>query len=40
MLMKVALVAMVLLIIGAHFAPDKKILLHDHEEKHRLQFLI
>ena len=38
--MKVALVAMDLLIIGAHFvAAGEKVLLHVHEEKHRLQFL-
>ena len=40
--MKIALVVMVLLIIGAHFvaaAAGEKILLHVHEEKHRLQFL-
>ena len=37
--MKVALVVMVLLIIGAHFvAADEKILLHVHEEN-PLQFL-
>ena len=38
--MKNALVAMVLLIIGAHFvAAGEKILLHVHEKKHCLQFL-
>ena len=38
--MKVALVVMVPLTIGAHFvAASEKILLHVHEEKHRLQFL-
>ena len=38
--MKVALLAMVLLIIGAYFvAAGEKILLHVHEEKPRLQFL-
>ena len=38
--MKVALVAMVLLCIDAHFvAAGEKILLHVHGEKHRLQFL-
>ena len=37
---KVALVAMVLLIIGARFvAAGEKILLHVREEKHPLQFL-
>ena len=37
--MNVALVAMVLLIVGAHFvAAGEKMLLHVHEEKHRLQF--
>ena len=40
MSMKVALVVMVPLTIGAHFvAAREKILLHVHEEKHRLQFL-
>ena len=38
--MKVALVAMVLLIIGTHFvAAGEKILLHVHEGKHCLQSL-
>ena len=40
MSMKVDLVVMVPLTIGAHFvAASEKILLHVHEEKHRLQFL-
>ena len=40
MSMKVALVVMVPLIIGAHFvAAGEKISLHVHKEKHRLQFL-